>query len=260
MIYAIILGLAIIVGSLFQQFWIVVGVGLAIDLIVFFWIKYGSMIFKKRTATMKATSATKPAGATPTPVGAHASAGTATNPVTKWLWRLGLLVAIGYIAYSVSERQGPIGEYIAEKEYVQDVRVYLTTLEDKEFCRPELPPGQYYATFPDEVAKTHWTEDRKLEPSSGFFLTYRDGQRDWRSFLRDVWVNGTKSGWSKKVTVRTGGCFTITPQVPPEQKVGAVIYGVPRCPVNNRPEACFRSSTPTAAGLTIRFSGRELAY
>ncbi|MBP9728008.1 MAG: hypothetical protein KBD27_01380 [Candidatus Moranbacteria bacterium] len=193
-----------------------------------------------RTASGTAVATT--AGA-----GAHASAG--TSPRTKWFWRVVILGVVGYLGWSIYTEQGWPGEYLANRAYVHHARVELVNMSDQRICRPALKPGDWYASFPDELYREKY---RRKE--AGFYAVWPGGQNRL-SFTEIVWINGVHSSVDEKIHVEPGGCFMITPMIAQAIKETAVIYGNPQCATPD--SSCVRSTTPTPAYLNIAFRGKQ---
>lgn len=196
------------------------------------------------------------AGATPADAGAHASAGTATNPRTKWLWRLVIISGVIWCGYSIYTEKGWPGEYIANYGYTHQTRVYLKDLKDQKVCDPGLKPGTWHVSFPHEIARVHYTQNGRYHKMAGFYILHR-GEMLHKSFLEDVWVNGIRTGWNEQVTIGPDQCFTVTVNISPEVKAEAVMYGNPQCWDASNQQSCQSSGTPRTAEVNLMFSKKE---
>lgn len=196
------------------------------------------------------------AGATPAGAGAHASAGTTTNPRTKWLWRLVILLVIGWGSYSIYTEEGLPGEYIANATYTHHDKVEIENFRDKRVCLKGLKSGDWYLSYPDEVRKEH-NVNSHLKHQAGFYAAWTGGQKQM-SFSEDIWINGIRADVDEKVHVEAGGCFTITPKVTQVIEQTGLVYGNPDCATLIAPNVCARSQIPRPAVLKVFFSGSKV--
>lgn len=131
MLYGIILGISIIVGSLFGKFWIGIIVGLTVNLFLFLVLKYGSVI-RERLASLRTTAP-------------NLLITTKSTSLKAWKWKWFILIPA--IILLIATYQGRV---MLEKAFLnafaaisggEYVEYQFTTLEPQEFVAPA--PGRW---------------------------------------------------------------------------------------------------------------------
>lgn len=251
MLYGIIFGVAVIVGSLAHQFWWGVGTGVVIDLVLLLVLKYGSTI-KGWIPVRKGTvaRATTPAS--------HGEAKprsflTWAGKWFKWFLILVLvLVFFGWCWYSFDQEVGYPWRFVANSGYRHPTQLAIFNLKDQRVCDPGLRPGRWKVDFPQE---RYWETAHVLGRGrpirqEGFFVLYPDGQKDRLSFMGHVMINDIPTGTDERVTIDADKCFKVSIRTTVEAKRKAVVYGNPLC---SNPDACVASAVPKPGLVTLLF-------
>lgn len=249
MIYGIVLGLTILVGSLFHQFWLGVGAGLIVDLTIFLWSKYGSVIVAWRAGRRGRTSPSTP-GTAPTHGAAPASKG------IRWGW-IFVLAFIGWCGYSIYYEVGEPGTMLANADYSRIGKpLEIKNLQNQQICNPESQPkaGKWLVDFPDEhYEQAEYSLNRTpYKNKFGFYLEHAAGHLEWLPLTGNAYINNVLVG-GKERAVFDGKCFTLTFQVTEEDKRRGVLYGKPIC---RNDQWCGAASVPTPLLTHLRFYSR----
>ncbi len=157
MIYAVVLGLAIIAGSVLKNFWWGVGIGVAIDAALFLTTRYGATL--KSWIPKRSPSSAGTAHAAPSP----SSHGAKSSGIDweKWFKRVIIFGLIGWCWYSIENETGFPGNWVAKKNFVQTMDVSIADLKDKKVCG--LPPSTRMSFEPVNPVIVHYGR-----PNEGF--------------------------------------------------------------------------------------------
>lgn len=157
MIYAIILGLAIIVGSVFKNLWWGVGIGVVIDVVLFLTMRYGATL--KSWIPKRAPSSAGAAHAAPSP-SSHGAKSIGID-WEKWFKRVFIIGLIGWCWYSIENETGFPGNWVTKKVSVQTMDISIADLADKKVCG--LPPSTRMSFEPVNPVVVHYGR-----PNDGF--------------------------------------------------------------------------------------------
>lgn len=242
MFYIVLFGLSVIIGSLLHKFWWGVATGLIIDLCLFLLLQYGPTLKAWAKRRKEARTKEQPASST-TPAGKPAEKKSYGKLIG---WAIALAV-IGWSWYSIENKIGFPGTYVAMKSYDHTMPLVLPSLQDQKFCGIE--PGKWRFEFPQQAAWEQVARHRKME-KAGFYIRTPRGDIEHLSAVSNIMVNNTFSG-KEKVTVGPDGCVTVSVFTSPEGKTRAEMLGAPI--INGVHLVPGRESIPQSFTVLIRF-------